>query len=848
MYVYIRDEYLLELKRDTPLEEFAFEDHLTENARHSLQQANELARVLGSSYIGTEHILLGVLRQDGSIAAKVLNNAGVTFEKARAALSLTHESLQSMSSQTITSRGLNETAKLTLTLSWKIARDFGQKICGTEHILFATISQKNTRATRLLRSMDIDLDEVRSELQDYLRNQQYHYEEHTKKSSKRKKSKTPTVDYFGYDLTAQAQQGNLDPVIGRDGEIQRMVTVLNRRTKNNPVLIGEPGVGKTAIVEGLAQQIVTENVPHDLLDQRVVALDLSSVIAGTKYRGEFEERLKHILEELQNVDDIIIFIDELHLIVGAGAAEGAIDAGNILKPSLARGLIQVIGATTTDEYRKHIEKDAALERRFQSIIVPESTHEETLQILHGLRGNYEQYHRVTLSDDIINQAVKLSSRYLPDRYQPDKAIDLLDEASAQVRVTRGTQTSSESREIRNQIRQLHQEVDEAAADEDYEQAARLKTEISILEGKLKRQESAEAKEGENLEVTQEDLSEVISTITGVPLQRLLKSELRQLVNLEETLQKSIIGQDEATQAVASAIRRNRSGVADSNRPIGSFLFLGPSGVGKTELARVLAREMFHSEDALIKIDMSEFMERHNVSRLLGAPAGYVGYEEGGQLTEKIRKQPYSLILFDEVEKAHPDVFNMLLQLLEDGAVSDAHGRQVDFTNTVVIMTSNIGAELLQKEAVMGFRPRQSSGDIHTYHEDVAERVQEDLKNYMRPELLNRIDRTVVFKALTREEVHQILQLRIDELKTRLAEQGISIVLTKRARDYLVEQGYDPSLGARPLRRAIEELVEDQLATRLLQGDFSSGDVIRIGARGGELTFATTSEQSTTKQT
>ena len=823
------------------MEEFAFDDHLTENARHSLQQANDLARALGSSYIGTEHILLGVLRQDGSIAAKVLNNAGVTFDKARTALSLTSKSLQSMSSQTITSRGLNETAKLTLTLSWKIARDFGQKVCGTEHILFATLSQKNTRATLLLQDMDIDLEEVKAELQDYLRNQQYHYEEHAKKT-KRKKSKTPTLDYFGHDLTVQAEQGSLDPIIGRDNEIQRMVTILNRRTKNNPVLIGEPGVGKTAIAEGLAQKIVTENVPEDLLDKRLVALDLSSVIAGTKYRGEFEERLKRILEELQSVDNIIMFVDELHLIVGAGAAEGAIDAGNILKPSLARGLIQVIGATTTDEYRKHIEKDAALERRFQPIMVPESTQEETAHILHGLRSNYEDYHRVTLSDEIINEAVKLSTRYLPDRFLPDKAIDLLDEAAAQVRVLRGTSTGSESREIRKQIRELHQEVDDAAADEDYEHAARLKTEISLLETKLKRQETAEAKEGESLEVTHEDLSEVISTITGVPIKRLLKSEVKQLVNLEDTLQSSVIGQKEAISAVASAIRRNRSGVADSKRPIGSFLFLGPSGVGKTELAKVLARELFHSEDSLIKIDMSEFMERHNVSRLLGAPAGYVGYDEGGQLTEKIRKQPYSLILFDEIEKAHPDVFNMLLQLLEDGYVSDAQGRRVDFTNTAVIMTSNIGAELLQKEAVLGFRPKSAEDEIEQFHDEVSEKVKEDLRNYMRPELLNRIDRTIVFKALTRQEVHRILTLRIKELKERLGEQGIGITLTQSARNHLVDKGYEPSLGARPLRRAIEELVEDELATKLLTGEFSKGDVVRVTARKGELHFSQTLEQ------
>lgn len=818
------------------------QEHLTDNARQSLEQANEIAKALGANYIGTEHILLGVLRQDSSIGAKVLQNAGVTFDKARLALSLTPKSLQTMQAGS-DSRGLNETAKLTLTLSWKIAADFGQKFCGTEHILFATLSQKNTRATILLRDMDIDLAEVKVELQEYLRNQQYHYEEHTSQRSKRKKSKTPSLDYFGVDLTAQANRAKLDPVIGRDPQIQRMVTILNRRTKNNPVLIGDPGVGKTAIVEGLAQKIATENIPQDLMDKRIVSLDLSSVVAGTKYRGEFEERLKRILEELSSVDDIILFIDELHLIVGAGAAEGAIDAGNILKPALARGIIQVIGATTTEEYRKHIEKDAALERRFQTIIVPEATREETLQILRGLRTHYEDYHRVKISDDVISETVKLSTRYLPDRYLPDKAIDLLDEASAQVRVLRGSETGSKAREIMKDIRSLHTAVNESAAEENYEQAARLKTEISILEQKLERQKAAESQDTKKLHIKSDDIAEVVATITGVPVTRLIKSEAKQLVNLEKLLQKHVIGQDEAVKSVARSIRRNRSGVADANRPIGSFLFMGPSGVGKTELARVLARELFHSDEALIKIDMSEFMERHTMSRLLGAPAGYVGYEEGGKLTEKIRRQPYSLVLFDEIEKAHPDVTNMLLQLLEDGYVTDAQGRKVDFSNTVIIMTSNIGADLLQKEAVMGFQPNSGPEDVDTYHDKISEKIHQELKQMMRPELINRIDSIVVFKALTHTQVHKILQLRLAELEKRLSEQGLGIVVTRTARKQLIEAGYEPALGVRPLRRAIEERIEDTIATKLLNGEYSGGDIIKVTGRGGNLRFSLITEKA-----
>lgn len=819
----------------------AFSERLTENARLSLDRANDIARTLGSTYIGTEHILLGVLAQEGSIGSKVLKSAGVTFDRAKLALSLTPKVLTNTSS-----RGLSETAKLTLTLSWKIAKEFGQDYCGTEHILFATLNQKNARATILLRDMNADLEVVRGELEQYLSNQQYFYEERAKRSNTKtrtKKSKTPTIDYFGVDITAQARKGKLDPVVGREVQIKRMVTILNRRTKNNPVLIGEPGVGKTAIVEGLAQRIVSEEVPDSLLDKRIVNIDLSSLIAGTKYRGEFEDRLKRMLEELKKNDNIMLFIDELHLIVGAGAAEGAIDAGNILKPALARGLIRVIGATTIDEYRKHVEKDAALERRFQTIMVPEATPEETAQILRGLKKHYENFHGVKISDEIVDETVKLSKRYLNDRYLPDKAIDIIDEAAAQLRIDKGGKSSVETKKMYRNLRELTKRMDEAVENEDYERAAKLKTQVSLLEQKLEQARMRQDLKGKALEITSEDLAAVIASITGVPVRKLVKSEANQLMKLESALARNVIGQREAIAAVARSIRRNRSGISDAKRPIGSFLFMGPTGVGKTELARVLARELFHSDDALIKIDMSEFMERHNVSRLLGAPAGYVGYEEGGQLTEKIRRQPYSLILFDEIEKAHPDVFNLLLQILEDGHVSDAKGRKVDFTNTVIIMTSNIGAERLYKEAVLGFRAEKTGGtqELTSLHEEIEDRVREDLKETMRPEMLNRIDKIVVFRALSHANVRKILQLRLNELTDRLAEKGLGITMSPAARKFVIDEGYEPSMGVRPLRRVLEEQVEDPIATGILDGTYHEGDLIHVGLKNKKLSFEVAKE-------
>ncbi|HZM63581.1 MAG TPA: ATP-dependent Clp protease ATP-binding subunit, partial [Candidatus Saccharimonadales bacterium] len=652
------------------------------------------------------------------------------------------------------------------------------------------------------------------------------------------------LEFFGTDITAEARAGKLDPVVGRDAQIRRVVTILNRRTKNNPVLIGEPGVGKTAIVEGLAQRIVAEDVPDSLLDKRIIMLDLAGMIAGTKYRGEFEERLKKVMNELVDEKRTIVFIDELHLIVGAGAAEGAMDAGNILKPVLARGKIQLIGATTTAEYTKHIEKDAALERRFQPVQVPETTLPETVAILKGLRKHYEDFHGVTVSDDVVSDIVHLSKRYLTERFMPDKAIDLLDETAAHLRVDKG-KTSPEVRKLQKELKLVSVRIDEAVDAEDYERAAKYKTRASQINDELTKLQ-ATAKDVERIALTSEDVAEVTARITGVPVKKVIRSEAKYLLNLEKTLGKYVIGQAEAVEAVARAIRRNRSGIGSAKRPIGSFIFLGPTGVGKTELARILAREFFGSENALVKIDMSEFGEHHNVSRLVGAPAGYVGYDDGGQLTDKIRRQPYSLVLFDEIEKAHPDVFNVLLQILEDGVLTDAHGRKIDFTNTIVIMTSNVGAEKLQKEASLGFRairPDQLK-DLAELHELNKDKVLDELKRSMRPELVNRIDKILVFRALSKPDIYKIIDLQMAELGERLQKQGLGIQLTTAAKQYLLSKGYDAHNGVRPLRRLIQDTIEDYIAQELLSERANKGDIIMVGTKQGELSYSAQAENAT----
>ena len=815
-----------------------FVSRLTDNAKTSLQHANAIARGYGSAYIGTEHLLLGVLAQGSSVGAKLLADAHVTLERAELALNLSPRNIVISSG----ALALSETAKLTLKMGWDVAQEFHQDHLGTEHILYSILSQKSARATTLLREMNVDMPELKAELEDFFDRQHNAFHDETSTSDEPRKTKRGgALDTFGTDLTARARSGKLDPVIGRDPQQERMVTILSRRTKNNPVLIGEPGVGKTAIVEGLAQRIAREDVPDHLLDQRVIQLDLAAMIAGTKYRGEFEERLKKVVSELKESKNTIVFIDELHLLVGAGAAEGALDAANMLKPALARGELHMIGATTTDEYRKHIEKDSALERRFQSINVPEPSLKDTVAILKGLRSYYEKHHGVTISDDVIESTVTLADRYVSERYMPDKAIDIIDEAAALTRVTK-TGKPSKLRDYIRQLKNLNEKMDEAVSAEDYERAALYKTRSVQLNEKVDElKEQFETKTP--IVLTEDHVANAISVMTGIPVKRVQKSEAGMLRKLEQHLSKFIIGQDEAVEKVARAVRRSRSGVASSKRPIGSFVFMGPTGVGKTELAKVLAREVFGSEESLIKIDMSEFGERHNTSRLLGAPAGYVGYDDGGQLTDKIRRQPYSVVLFDEIEKAHPDVFQLLLQLLEDGALTDAKGRKVDFSNAIVILTSNVGAEAMQKEAALGFGTSTAglSSEMEHEHQLNSQRALSDLKKIMRPELINRFDALVTFKALTRREVGKIFGGLISELNERLNSKGIHLVVSPAAKRIIINEGYDVKFGARPLRRAIQDQLEHAIADGILSGEYEKGTVLTASGRGGTIQLDVTTE-------
>lgn len=808
-----------------------FITHLTSNARMSVQHADAIARGNGSSYIGTEHLLLGVLAQGSSTAAKILADAGITLQQAELSLDI-------KPAKVIVSTGavgLSETALLTLRMAWETAKEYNQDYLGTEHILHSVLRQGNARATTLLRNeMNVDVDDVLDELEGYFDRNRH---EHGDVATETKRATVPggALSTYGIDLTSKAAAGDLDPMIGRDKECERMVTILSRRTKNNPVLIGEPGVGKTAIVEGLAQRIVHEDVPDHLLDKRVIMLDMAAMIAGTKYRGEFEDRLKKVISEIKKQGNIIVFIDELHQLVGAGSAEGSMDAANILKPALARGELHMIGATTLDEYRKHIEKDSALERRFQSIVVKEPTVKETISILKGLKAYYEKHHSVTISDEVIESSVFMSDRYVSDRFMPDKAIDVLDEAAARVRVKQGHRPSRQ-RELTKELIGLNERMEDAVAHEDYERAALYKQRITQISEKLDDERAAQ--EGKNaVKLSDNDIAHAIAVMTNIPVEKVQSSEAKLLKHLEKHLAKQLIGQKEAVTKVARAIRRSRSGVASSKRPIGSFVFMGPTGVGKTELAKVLAHEVFGSEDALIKIDMSEFAEKHNTSRLVGAPAGYVGYEDGGKLTDKIRRQPYSVVLFDEIEKAHPEVFQLLLQLLEEGTLTDAKGRAVSFRNTIIILTSNLGADKMMKESELGFRSaKQGSTVLEQTHERNAGYAREALEKFMRPELINRFDGIITFRALTHTEVGKIFDLLIEELRQRLVRKGIGLTVSPAAKKHLITKGYSAKFGARPLRRAIEDELEHAIAEQVLAGKYEKGAILEVGIHKGEITL------------
>ncbi|MHB9095744.1 MAG: ATP-dependent Clp protease ATP-binding subunit [Eubacteriales bacterium] len=797
----------------------------TERSQKVLMLAQEEARRLNYPYVGTEHLLLGLIREGEGIAAKVLQELGVELEKVRGEVD---KIIGKGGAIVVGEIGFTPRSKKVLELAFDESRNLGHNYIGTEHLLLGLIREGEGVAASVLQNLGANLQSVRQEVIEMLSGYA-----HTGGQAKpnQPQTKTPNLEEFGRDLTSLAKEGKLDPVVGREKEIERVVQVLSRRTKNNPVLIGEPGVGKTAIAEGLAQRIDEENVPETLFNKRVVTLDLASVVAGTKFRGEFEERLKKVTEEIRNAGNIIIFIDELHTLIGAGAAEGAIDAANILKPALARGELQCIGATTLDEYRKYIEKDPALERRFQPITVDEPTVEEALEILRGLRDRYEAHHRVKISDEAIDAAVKMSDRYISDRFLPDKAIDLVDEAASRVRLQSYTAPPG-IKEKEGELDKVRQEKEAAISAQEFEKAAKLRdTEQKMKEELESVKKDWEKQKGlEKRKVTEDDIAHIVSSWTGIPVKKLAEEESARLLKMEEILHQRVIGQNEAVEAVSKAVRRARAGLKDPKRPVGSFIFLGPTGVGKTELARALADALFGDEDALVRIDMSEYMEKHAVSRLVGAPPGYVGYDEGGQLTEAIRRKPYTVILLDEIEKAHPEVFNVLLQVLEDGRLTDARGRTVDFRNTVIIMTSNVGAELLKRESGLGFRPQ----GLDKGYEDMKNKVTGELRRTFRPEFLNRIDEIIVFHTLNEDHIKQIVDLMIKEVANRLAENDIKIEVTNEAKEILAKEGFDQMYGARPLRRAIQRHVEDRLSDELLKGTFKTGDKVRVGAKEKEI--------------
>ncbi|MDI6604443.1 MAG: ATP-dependent Clp protease ATP-binding subunit [Thermoanaerobacteraceae bacterium] len=800
----------------------------TEKAQKVLYQAQEEARVFYHNYVGTEHILLGLIKEDDGIAARVLKNLGVTYEDTRSRV----ESLIGMGNIPGDVVGYTPRAKRVLELSFAEARRLNTNYIGTEHILLGLIREGEGVAVRILMEAGVDFNRAKEEIIKMVSEEPSGGQN---KGQKSKSTNTPNLNQFGRDLTELAREGKLDPVIGREKEIERVIQILSRRTKNNPCLIGEPGVGKTAVAEGLAEAIVEGRIPEILKDKRVVTLDMASMVAGTKYRGEFEDRLKNILNEVIKAGNVILFIDEMHTIIGAGAAEGAIDASNILKPALARGEIQVIGATTIDEYRKHVEKDPALERRFQPINVEEPTVEETILILKGLRDRYEAHHRVTITDEAIEAAAKLSHRYITDRFLPDKAIDLIDEAASRVRLKTVT-APPEIKELEDKINMLNKEKEEAIRTQEYEKAAKIRDEEQKIKEQLNNMKSKWEQNSfvKEKSVGPEEISQIVSLWTGIPVKKLEEEESERLLHLEEVLHQRVIGQDEAVEAVARAIRRARVGLKDPKRPIGSFIFLGPTGVGKTELTRALAEAMFGDESAMIRFDMSEYMEKHTVSRLVGSPPGYVGYEEGGQLTEKVRRKPYSVVLFDEIEKAHPDVFNILLQILEDGRLTDSKGRTVDFKNTVIIMTSNVGAKFIMKQSTLGFMPAKNADT--TSYEKMKENVLEELKKVFRPEFLNRVDDIIVFHQLTKDDIRKIIDIMIDELNKRLKENNIMLEFTDDAKEELLKEGFDVTYGARPLRRAIQKVVENELSELMLKGEVKSGDKLLVTVKDGKFDY------------
>ena len=805
-------------------------EKFSERARRVLSLAQEEAIRFNHNYIGTEHILLGLVRENEGVAARVLANMNVDLQKVRSAVEfIIGRGERPVSGENI---GLTPRAKKVIELAVDEARRMSHHYIGTEHLLVGLMREGEGVAAGVLESLGVSLEKARAEAQRIL-SQNPPAGSH---SGSRSSTRTPTLDQLGVDLTGLARNGKLDPVWGRAREIQRVIQILSRRTKNNPVLIGEPGVGKTAIIEALAQRTVVGDVPETLQGKRLVTLDMGALVAGTKYRGEFEERLKKVLEELKSSGNCVLFIDEMHTLVGAGAAEGAVDAANILKPSLSRGEIQVVGATTMDDYRKYVERDPALERRFQPVLVEEPTIEETLEILRHVKGRYEEHHRLTISDEALQGAAKLAARFIPDRFLPDKAIDLIDEGSSRVRI-RHTSTPLSVKEASKVLESVRKEKEEAISGQQYEFAAELREREVKLQEKMDDLEKAwqDDQDREQAVVTADDVAEVVAMWTGIPLSRLQVEETQRLLHMEEHLHQRIIGQDEAIVNVAKAVRRARAGIKDPRRPVGVFIFLGPTGVGKTELARALAEFLFGSDEALSRLDMSEFMERHTVARLVGAPPGYVGYDEGGQLTEAIRRKPHAIILLDEIEKAHPDVFNILLQIFDDGHLTDAKGRKVDFRNAVVIMTSNLGSDLIKKDTNIGFSVKKDAAvTFQDAYDRMKDKVTAEVKRFFRPEFLNRIDATVVFHALARDHIINIVDLMLDQVRVQLREHGVNMEVTPEAKEYLAEKGYDPDYGARPLRRVIQDKVEDLLSEELLTHKFSPGDTAVLDVVDGKI--------------